>query len=264
MPNTTSAATPPVPDYLRDTYTWAYLDHRIVPWLDQLVVVSAILWGNASRLMNAAVREFSAGQRVLQAAAVYGDFSQRLARRLGGEGQLTVLNVASIQIANSKRPAKSSSRSLVIPGRSCPPTSPFGGHVDTSTINLPSAGRRRGRYSDAFKAEIVAACEAPGISTAAVARANGLNANLVRRWVLESDPAHKPETRGTSPQAPSPALPLPPSPDFVPLALNTSGADIRIELRKGDQRITVHWPLSASEAEVQLGVDKMWAVNSKR
>ena len=43
MPNTTSAATPPVPDYLRDTYTWAYLDHRIVPWLDQPVVVSAIL-----------------------------------------------------------------------------------------------------------------------------------------------------------------------------------------------------------------------------
>jgi ubiquinone/menaquinone biosynthesis C-methylase UbiE len=103
MPNTNSAATPPVPDYLRDTYTWAYLDHRTVPWLDQPVVVSAILWGNASRLMNAAVLEFSAGQRVLQAAAVYGDFSQRLARRLGGDGQLTVLDVASIQIANTRR-----------------------------------------------------------------------------------------------------------------------------------------------------------------
>lgn len=61
--------------------------------------------------------------------------------------------------------------------------------MDASTINLPSAGRRRGRYSDAFKAEIVAACKAPGISTAALA--NSLNANLVRRWVLESDPAHK-------------------------------------------------------------------------
>lgn len=122
--------------------------------------------------------------------------------------------------------------------------------MDASTINLPAAGRRRGRYSDAFKAEIVAACKAPGISTAAVALANGLNANLVRRWVLESDPAHKPVTRGASPQALSPGLPLPPapspSPDFVPLALNTSGADIRIELRKGDQRITVLWPLSAA------------------
>jgi len=30
------------------------------------------------------------------------------------------------------------------------------------------------------------------------------------------------------------------------LALNTSGADIRIELRKDDQLITVHWPLSAA------------------
>ena len=122
--------------------------------------------------------------------------------------------------------------------------------MDASTINLPTAGRRRGRYSDAFKAEIVAACMAPGISTAAVALANSLNANLVRRWVLESDPAHQVVTRATSPQAPSPALPLPPFPspsrDFVPLALNTSGADIRIELRKGDQRITVHWPLSAA------------------
>lgn len=44
--------------------------------------------------------------------------------------------------------------------------------MDASTINLPSAGRRRGRYSDAFKAEIAASCKAPGVSTAAVALAN--------------------------------------------------------------------------------------------
>ena len=76
------------------------------------------------------------------------------------------------------------------------------------------------------------------------------NRGASRRWVLESNPNHKAVTRATSPQAPSPALPLPPFPspsrDFVPLALNTSGADIRIELRKGDQLITVHWPLSAA------------------
>ena len=71
--------------------------------------------------------------------------------------------------------------------------------MDASTINLPTAGRRRGRYSDTFKAEIVAACKAPGVSTTAVvALANGLNANLVRRWVLESDPAHKSATRAAS------------------------------------------------------------------
>lgn len=103
MRESSSAAASKLPDYLRDTYTWAYLDHRTVPWLDSPVVVSAILWGNASRLMNRAVAEFDPGQRVLQAAAVYGDFSQRLARRLGDTGQLTVLDVAPIQIANTRR-----------------------------------------------------------------------------------------------------------------------------------------------------------------
>ena len=122
--------------------------------------------------------------------------------------------------------------------------------MDASTVNLPTAGRRRGRYSDTFKAEIVAACKAPGVSTAAVALANGLNANLVRRWVLESDPAHKSATRAApfpamsapSPQAQRASVP----PGFVPLALDAPSADIRIELRQGDQLITVYWPMAAA------------------
>lgn len=100
MPNPSSS---PVPAYLRDTYTWAYLDRRSVRWLDQSVVVSTILWGNAGRLMDSAVAEFSPGQRVLQAAAVYGDFSVRMARRLGRDGQLNVVDVAPIQVANTRR-----------------------------------------------------------------------------------------------------------------------------------------------------------------
>lgn len=47
--------------------------------------------------------EFSPGQRVLQAAAVYGDFSVRMARRLGRDGQLNVVDVAPIQVANTRR-----------------------------------------------------------------------------------------------------------------------------------------------------------------
>jgi ubiquinone/menaquinone biosynthesis C-methylase UbiE len=47
--------------------------------------------------------EFKPGQQVLQAAAVYGDFSPRLARRLGDGGELLVLDVAPIQIANTRR-----------------------------------------------------------------------------------------------------------------------------------------------------------------
>ncbi len=103
MPRPLPASPAPLPAYLRDTYTWAYLDRRSVRWLDQRVVVSAILWGNADRLMKCAVAEFRPGQRVLQAAAVYGDFSLRLAARLGDAGRLTVVDVAPIQVANTRR-----------------------------------------------------------------------------------------------------------------------------------------------------------------
>jgi transposase-like protein len=56
--------------------------------------------------------------------------------------------------------------------------------MDITEVKWP-ARRRRGRYSEAFKREIVKACQAPGVSTASVALANGINANLLRRWVLE-------------------------------------------------------------------------------
>ena len=92
-----------LPDYLRDTYHWAYLNHRTLPWLDRHWVVSAILWGNANRLMREAVAEFSPGQRVLQAACVYGDFSRRLLDRLTDKGKLVVADVAPIQLNNLQR-----------------------------------------------------------------------------------------------------------------------------------------------------------------
>jgi SAM-dependent methyltransferase len=97
--------TPPdaVPDYLQRTYRWAYLDPRNLRLLDRPLVVSAILWGNADRLMRAAVAQFEPGQRVLQAACVYGAFSALLAARLGERGELLVVDAAPIQIANLRR-----------------------------------------------------------------------------------------------------------------------------------------------------------------
>ena len=47
------------------------------------------------------------------------------------------------------------------------------------------AGRRRRHHSAEFKAKVVEACTGPGVSMAAVALAHGLNANLLRRWVVE-------------------------------------------------------------------------------
>lgn len=98
-----AATLPGVPDYLARTYTWAYLNARTLPWLDRGPVVSAILWGNASRLMRTAVTEFEPGQQVLQAACVYGHFSSMLARQVGAAGELEVVDVAPIQVANARR-----------------------------------------------------------------------------------------------------------------------------------------------------------------
>lgn len=92
-----------VPEYLKQTYHWAYLDPSNVRWLDRQLVVDSILWGNAARLMNAAVAECRVGEHVLQAACVYGDFSQRLLRRLGSDGRLTVVDAAPLQVANLRR-----------------------------------------------------------------------------------------------------------------------------------------------------------------
>ncbi len=53
--------------------------------------------------------------------------------------------------------------------------------------NEISGGRSRRIHSDEFKAQIVAACSLPGVSTAALAVAHGINANLARLWIQEAE-----------------------------------------------------------------------------
>lgn len=113
-------------------------------------------------------------------------------------------------------------------------------------IKPAAAGRRtRRRHSAEFKAQIAAACRQPGVSIAAVALANGLNANLVRRWVVED------EGSGQAVIAPpAPTSLAQPSPAFVPLefAPTPVSTDIRIELRGRTVSATISWPLSAADA----------------
>ena len=92
-----------VPAYLRETYYWAYLNPRNVRLLDRELVVSVILWGNHRRLRQATFAELRPGQRVLQPACVYGDFSTGLARYLGPQGWLEVIDIAPIQVASCRR-----------------------------------------------------------------------------------------------------------------------------------------------------------------
>src|ERR1700733_11220332 len=101
------------------------------------------------------------------------------------------------------------------------------GHECTMDERL---GRRRRRtHSSAFKAEAVAACHRPGASIAAAAMERSINANLLRRWVLEAERAE--------PMAPSiPRALSAPGESFVAVPIgppSTKAAAIQIEVRRG-------------------------------
>ena len=92
-----------VPAYLRDVYSWAYLTPWLAGWLDRQLVVQAILWGNAQRLIGDVLAEVKPGDRVFQPAAVYGDFSRQVAAKIGRTGRLEVRDIAPLQVDLTRR-----------------------------------------------------------------------------------------------------------------------------------------------------------------
>jgi len=130
----------------------------------------------------------------------------------------------------------------------------LGGHVDT--IDKSTSGRRRRRTFDpAFKAELVAACQYPGVSVAAIALEHGLNANVLRRWVTEHEryghhggdiaAATPPAISQSRPSLPAPALPAP----FVPVSVAATAPSkeaISIDMTRGTTTMRVTWPVSAA------------------
>lgn len=98
-----ASGVPEIPAYLQDTYYWAYLDPRNVSLLDREFVVKVMLWGQHRRLRQSAFDEIPPGQSVLQSGHVYGEFSPALARHLGPDGRLDVIDIAPIQVANCRR-----------------------------------------------------------------------------------------------------------------------------------------------------------------
>jgi SAM-dependent methyltransferase len=92
-----------IPSYLEDYYRWAYLRPASLAAFDHDPIVSAILWGQYGRLKRAALAEIRPGQRVLQAACVYGGLSPLLAGLVGEDGGLDVVDVVPLQVANCRR-----------------------------------------------------------------------------------------------------------------------------------------------------------------
>src|SRR5215468_7390840 len=94
-----------IPDYLHETYWWAYVHPRAIRLFERQWLVNLILWGNFAKLRDAALEALgtSLPGRTLQVACVYGDFTPRLASRVADGGSLDVVDVLPLQLANLRR-----------------------------------------------------------------------------------------------------------------------------------------------------------------
>ena len=101
-------------------------------------------------------------------------------------------------------------------------------------------------YAPEFKAQLVAACQQPGTSIAALATQHAMNANVLHRWLKEHQRSGCHQL--TDPAKRAVARVPPQSPAFIPLALPPAPKEreIKVELRKGALSMVVTWPLSAA------------------
>ncbi len=123
----------------------------------------------------------------------------------------------------------------------------------------PKSQRRM--HGAEFKAQVLAECQEPGASVAAIALAHCLNVNLVRKWLVGRGikrtglPAPRTATR-TQPAA---AEPTAASLQFIPVELAPAAtatdqatapsvSDIHIELTRGGTQLCVRWPSTQADS----------------
>ena len=121
----------------------------------------------------------------------------------------------------------------------------------TKELEIPRSSARRTHrtYTAEFKTQLVIACQQPGACIAALASSQGMNANVLHRWLKEH--AHSgchqliKQSRSVAPAA---TLPVP---GFLPVKLTVTEpepavAQIKAELRKGALSMHITWPVSAA------------------
>lgn len=96
----------------------------------------------------------------------------------------------------------------------------------------------RRRHGDELKARVLAECDEPGASVAAVAQSHGLNANLVHKWRRRHrQRAQVVGAASADSQVADAFVPL-----QLPAPVTAAVPDIRIELRRGATSVSIVWP----------------------
>ncbi|WP_180127357.1 transposase [Rhodoferax sp. BLA1] len=114
------------------------------------------------------------------------------------------------------------------------------------------ARRTHRTYSSQFKAELVAACQIPSASIAAIAGQHGMNANVLHRWLKEHQQSGRHQRIVCSSAAQS-LVTSPPEPAFIAVKLPATATPelpntdlIKVELHKGAVSMILTWPASAA------------------
>ena len=113
----------------------------------------------------------------------------------------------------------------------------------------------RRTHSPEFKARVLAACRQPGASIAAVALAHGINANVLRKWLvgigMKRSSQHLP-AEAQSRIAPVQFLPVGLSPNGPEHAAGAITRDIRLDLDLGAVQIKLHCPRGSAPSAAAL------------
>ncbi len=115
-------------------------------------------------------------------------------------------------------------------------------HTMASEARTTPSPKRR-FYSPELKLQVVSACAQPGASVAGLALQHGINANIVHRWLRE----HR---QGALIGKPQTFVPVTLSATTEPTATQPTG-DIRVEVKRANASIVVHWPLAGGAACAQ-------------
>ena len=95
------------------------------------------------------------------------------------------------------------------------------------------------RHDPEFKRQVIEACQEPGASVAAIALANGLNTNMLRKWVRDHQAESEPGQAEAKLDAESSALVQVAVAPSVPLG------EIRVDVRRGGVAVQMAWPVDA-------------------
>lgn len=128
-----SPATPlPIPNYLEQTYWWAYVHPNAVYVFERQWLVNLILWGNFNRLRDAALETLglTLHGHTLQIACVYGNLTAKLRERLAPNGELHIVDILPVQLANLTRKLPTDPRVKLI-------------HADSANLPMASASYER-------------------------------------------------------------------------------------------------------------------------